>query len=115
MDREAYLFPPESSDLDKPIQTLVNTQINVKKALAALAKFTKHVSEFNEVGSGKRELLMSLQKAMRGLEEEAKNLVRAADHLESLKEDVLRAFHDPEHTFGKPNYVEVYSYDRTDR
>lgn len=98
MKREAYWFPPDKDDLDKPFDMLDETVGDLDRAVKELGKLAKYVSEFKTVGSEHArdellDLITAYNRELLGFKQQIGKMSKGHARFADL---LLRAFHSPQ-------------------
>lgn len=99
MDRQAYFFPPDVDDLNKPMNLVLDAAEKLRVARVATGKLLAHVKEFPSVSHDPRSKghaeqdLAKFSAVLNDLEDEVRQTVVRADS--RLRDAILLAFHSP--------------------
>ena len=99
MDRQAYFFPPDVDDLNKPMNLVLDAAEKLRAARVATGKLLAHVKEFPSVSHDPRSKgraeqdLTRFSTVLNDLEGEVRQTVVRADS--KLRDAILLAFHSP--------------------
>ena len=104
MERASRLFdfPPEASDLDKPVSLIRDAQKTVLRALKAVQDLEAYTAKFPTVATEreKRQALMAFRDVLSDYKRVADQVGRLSADTAEIGELLTRAFHEPK--IGEP-------------